>query len=1422
MFFLNLSALEFFSLFAVLGGLISLLYLLDKSKRKKVVSTLRFWQPAKSASGQQSRKKVQDPWSFLLQLAALLFLLLAIAQLQWGTRERQGHDHVLLLDASAWTAQQQSERTEPVLAEEKRLAIEYLNGLPKRDRVLLARVSGIASPVVSFTSDQAQLRRAINDTESDFSALNLDQAFEFSHQAQAWSPGESSARLADVVYIGPGISAEETPAAKQPERLRVIAVPPRRDDLGLSRVEVQRDARSSGWQATITAKNHGVAERTVRVDSQFGGSRFAPRSLRLPAGQEANTTLHFTTSGAGKLQVKLTPGDSLSMDDAASLSLPDPAVLSIVVFTARPDLLRPLLEADHRLSAHFYPPEAYAPRPAADVMLLDGFNPAQAPQLPSLWINPPRDRSPLKVQDTIADSVVTVWHNESGVSNGLHAKEIRLPHANVFQDFEGDVPVASVASGPVVLARGANASRPALAAIGFDPLEGPLRYEVTTPLLVSHLLNWLAPESRRETDFVASPIGPSTVTLDAKEDTSALRVLDDRGANVPFTLHDRSLNLFASRPSIIRVITNERERVLSLTLPDIASYTWSPKDVLKGLPPSGRFAPSSTDLWKYLAVAAALCLLAEWWFFGRRRRSAWRHIPLVLKACGVAAISIALFQPHLTMPGSRTAAVLLVDTSKSITSRDLDRASSLVSQISEKRGTNWLRIVPFSDHARALGETELAHGVHLVPASSSSGNTTNFEAAISDSLSAMPSGFIPRIVLMSDGNDNQGSTARAIAGLQQLHVPVDTIPLTGRSAGGLRLTSVSMPRTAYAGEQIPIDLHLDAPSAMDADVALSAEGKQLGDSKVSLQPGGNDIRVHARLKTVGATAIEGEVNSLTFQQAITLTRAKVLLVSGDSADADSNLMKALIEAGFDVTRVNSVNELNEGAVQLLVLNNLDLNDISLPEKARIAEYVRRGGGLMLIGGEHQVYKEDKKLDALDAALPAKLAPPKSPEGTCVALIIDKSSSMEGRKIELARLSAIGVVEHLRPIDSIGVLIFDNSFQWAVPMRKAEDKALIKRLIIGIVPDGGTQIAPALTEAYHKVSASTATYKHVVLMTDGISEEGDSLELARQAAEHQVTISTVGLGQDVNRTYLERVADVSGGKSYFLNEPQGLEQILLKDVQDYSGSTAVEKSLTPIVDSKAEVLDGLNLESAPALRGYTRFVAKPDAETILSIDPQKKDPLYVRWQFGLGRVAVFTSDAKSRWAQAWVTWPGYDKFWINISRDLLPHVKSTDADAGFDTASGDLVVTYRLSATTPDVTKIPSIYALGPDGFEKALDVKRISDRVYQGRVHIGERAGLFRVRPLQDSAEFPETGFYRQNQELHDFGTNEALLKQISALTGGRFNPPPRDVFNSGGRTIYTDWQLWPLLLGLAIALTIAELVVRKWSGLTAGLHLKR
>jgi len=504
---------------------------------------------------------------------------------------------------------------------------------------------------------------------------------------------------------------------------------------------------------------------------------------------------------------------------------------------------------------------------------------------------------------------------------------------------------------------------------------------------------------------------------------------------------------------------------------------------------------------------------------------------------------------------------------------------------------------------------------------------------------------------------------------------------------------------------------------------------------------------------------------------------------------------------------------------VIILNNRDLEKLSRAIKISLADFVTAGGGLLVIGGEHnvRVEKQRKQDDPLERALPATLAPPRSPEGTCVVIVIDKSSSMEGRKMELARLSAIGVVENLRPVDRVGVLMFDNSFQWAVPIRRAEDKGLIKRLISGIVADGGTQIAPALAEAYRRALPVKATYKHIVLLTDGISEEGNSIALAREAANRHVTISTVGLGEDVNKSYLQKIALYAEGKAYFLSDPSGLAQVLLRDVMEHTGHTAVEKPVKPIVARQAEILDGVPMEKAPPLGGYIRFKAKPTAETILKF--ASKDPLFVRWQYGLGRSAVFASDAKSRWAKEWVAWSGFDRFWVNVVRDLLPHAATSDARLTLDRATGELVAEYRLGPDVAAPDPLPEIYVLGPGEFRKPLNLRKMAARTYRARIPIGSRQGLFRVRAVENSPAFPETGIYLQEDELNDFGANETLLQRTAVWTGGRFEPNVRDIFQTGGQAIATTMMLWPGLLLLAILLNLAELIVRKWKGLAGAVH---
>lgn len=815
-------------------------------------------------------------------------------------------------------------------------------------------------------------------------------------------------------------------------------------------------------------------------------------------------------------------------------------------------------------------------------------------------------------------------------------------------------------------------------------------------------------------------------------------------------------------------------------------------------------------LWALLLIPLPLAWLAWEW------KRQIRHAPMFFKAGMAFAVILALASPVLEIKDHKVALAALVDTSASISDEDLNRERAILRNIQNARGSNQVDVIPFARVPRVVAPEEA--GSQMRRTGGADGRATNLEAPIREALASLPAGMIHRIALITDANENEGSATRAAWQAQQLGVPIDTIALAGRTQPQLQTQAVGVPGTVFTGEHFPVDLTIYSPKAAQATVELAAEGKTIGTHQVALEAGENRIRVRTSLNAAGAIALSGRLQApglgeSRFENAVAVRRPKVYWISDDPAGTEEHIASVLAANKFDFVPSKTLPASLDDA-QLLVFNNDNLDGLSPYDKQQVEYFVQRGGGALLIAGERNAYVDHKGQpeDPLERTFPAKLAPPRSPEGTGVVLIIDKSSSMEGKKIELARLAAIGVVDNLRPDDFVGVLMFDNSFQWAVPVRKADDKPLIKRLIAGITPDGGTQIAPALNEAYRRIVALGATYRHVVLLTDGISEEGDSLALAKRAAETRVTISTVGLGQDVNRQYLDRVATFAKGKAYFLNDPTGLEQIVLKDVKEHTGTTAIEKPIRAMVKHPSDLLDKVDVAAAPVLGGYVRFEMKPTADEILEVD--EKDPLLARWQYGLGRAAVFASDAKSRWASSWVEWNGFDRLWTNIFRDLLPHGNESDASARYDAANEELVVEYRLSNHAAEPAAPPDLYVIGPADFRKALPITRISPGTYRGRVRIGSLEGLFRVRPLEETRAFPEVGLYRQESELSDYGSNEELLKSIAQATGGRFNPPARQLFDTGGSSIDSTMRLWPALLAVAVLLNLIELVLRKWRGI--------
>ncbi len=611
MFFFNLSLVEFLGLFAAATGVVTALYLLDRSRRRHTVATLRFWSHSETPSEMQHRRKIQQPWSLLLQLLSLLCLLLALAQLRWGSSLGSGRDHVLILDVSAIM---DARTPEGAWMDQARAASQaWLKAVPAGDRVMLVRADALPTAATAFESNHRVVAEGITLSSPGASALNLNAALRFAAQAQRLQ-GKSAG---EIVYAGAGHSAEEDDGfAATLDGLRILPVRGEISNAGLRKVSLRRGA-DDAWDAYVTVRNDGAKPRTVAAAVLFGKGVVGRRQLTLAPKSEQSFSTTFQTEAAGVVDVLLQVKDDFPGDDSTSLELPPQTRLKVRVYSARPAVLRPVFSSNPRIDAEYLLPAQYRPDTDAAVVVLDRMNAAPPVNAGSIWIDPPAGASPVQIVSSKTNVDVTQWHNENALGAGLRATDVRLARASVFEAKAGDLPVASIPAGPIILAR------PSLRAVvlGFHPVDSPLRFELVTPLLFANILRWLEPDVFLRHELSASSAGSVSTLLDFDPDRKNLRVAMDGGGAIPYTLDDRTLRFFSGAAGVVRVADGRHEMVYSLTLPDIPQSAWTPPPgARRGVPASLAGGAVARDLWQWLAVLGAAGLLIEWLLYGRARR----------------------------------------------------------------------------------------------------------------------------------------------------------------------------------------------------------------------------------------------------------------------------------------------------------------------------------------------------------------------------------------------------------------------------------------------------------------------------------------------------------------------------------------------------------------------------------------------------------------------------------------------------------------------------------------------------------------------------------------------------------------------------------------------------------------------------------
>ena len=211
----------------------------------------------------------------------------------------------------------------------------------------------------------------------------------------------------------------------------------------------------------------------------------------------------------------------------------------------------------------------------------------------------------------------------------------------------------------------------------------------------------------------------------------------------------------------------------------------------------------------------------------------------------------------------------------------------------------------------------------------------------------------------------------------------------------------------------------------------------------------------------------------------------------------------------------------------------------------------------------------------------------------MVLVIDKSGSMEGQKIEMAREAIRGAVELLGPGDRIGVIAFDETAAWVSELQTCTDKGSILGRVDGIRAQGGTSILPAIQAATDALTAlgPAAKFKHMILLSDGIdmSSAADLTDAAGRAAESKITVTTVGIWADADKPTMEAIALRGGARYHFTDNPATLPPIFAKETAQAGQDAIQEQLFTAVPYRPTAVLADLDWAEARRSRVY------PDAD-----------------------------------------------------------------------------------------------------------------------------------------------------------------------------------------------------------------------------------
>lgn len=375
-------------------------------------------------------------------------------------------------------------------------------------------------------------------------------------------------------------------------------------------------------------------------------------------------------------------------------------------------------------------------------------------------------------------------------------------------------------------------------------------------------------------------------------------------------------------------------------------------------------------------------------------------------------------------------------------------------------------------------------------------------------------------------------------------------------------------------------------------------------------------------------------NNVYYKTVHVVEKPRVLLVTKESSP-----LKTVLGEIYDLDVQNSLPS-DIDKYHTVMIDNINEGEMN-SKVNQLKTYLEKGNGLLYVGGKNTFEFNDacnpQKSPSMSncqihSLLPVNVGYGSDEEFKDVNIIIlidisgstgeQFSSQKEDEKVAVEKALAIEFIKSMKQDYRVGVVAFNHYYYLISDLKPLYDSPNLNRSIAKLEFKGGTVMYQGLRKA-HELLKQAGGSKNVIVISDGLTQyPGDALRKAQEMSNEGITVYALGVGSNTDSTFMSNLAAYGKGIFY---QPSEMQKVTI--ALENGDEEKLDKFNIQTLDTRAFIT--YNLELNAFVTGFNQVVPKGVAKVLVSTE--KKSPIITTWRFGIGRVAVLSTDNGNKWA-----------------------------------------------------------------------------------------------------------------------------------------------------------------------------------------------